>query len=82
MFPWPLMIDNNGYPDFDLHFDMERISEIEIAIASLERTKKTLDLEIERLRARLPDNSPKRKCVQVVNPFKKEENERRKAGRR
>ena len=50
---------------------MERITEIEIAIASLERTRKTLDLEIDRLRAKLPASLTSRKSVKVVNPFSK-----------
>lgn len=61
---------------------MEQVSEIEIAIASLERTRKTLDMEIDRLRSKLSGSFPKRNSVNVVNPFKKEDNERRKTPRR
>ena len=50
---------------------MEKVSELETAIAALEKARQNIDLEIMRLAAKLPNPSKRTKCVEVFDPFKK-----------
>ena len=62
---------------------MEKVSELETAIAVLEKARANIDLEIMRLAAKLPSPVKRTKSVEVFDPFKKGgENGRRTNARR
>lgn len=50
---------------------MEKISELEIAIAALEKARANIDLEIMRLASKLPNPVKRVGEVDVFDPFKK-----------